>query len=102
MHNDVRNAANTKGFSQMLKSAFRKAAVLFSSQSRKTPDSLTQIQNPSGRLLVVFDGRTQLWPGMGALLYNSEPVFKSVIDRCNSVVGEFICGSILDTLANPL
>ncbi len=100
MHNDVRNAANTKGFSQMLKSAFRKAAVLFSSQSRKTPDSLTQIQNPSGRLLVVFDGRTQLWPGMGALLYNSEPVFKSVIDRCNSVVGEFICGSILDTLAN--
>ena len=47
------------------------------------------------RLLFVFGGRTQYWPGMGSELYEKEPVFCNSINQCNKHFEELTGISIL-------
>ena len=49
----------------------------------------------ASRVAFLFTGQGSQWPGMGRRLYESEPVVRSVLDRCDRVVGELLGGSLL-------
>ena len=46
----------------------------------------------------VYTGQASQWPGMGAALYDSEPVMRAVLDRCDAVIGEERGASLLDVM----
>ena len=46
----------------------------------------------------VYTGQASQWPGMGAALYDSEPVVRAVLDRCDAVLGEERGASLLDVM----
>ena len=46
----------------------------------------------------VYTGQASQWPGMGAALYDSEPVVRAVLDRCDAVLLEERGGSLLDVM----
>ena len=46
----------------------------------------------------VYTGQASQWPGMGAALYESEPVVRAVLDRCDEVLAEERDGSLLDVM----
>ena len=46
----------------------------------------------------VYTGQASQWPGMGAALYESEPVVRAVLDRCDQVLVEERDGSLLDVM----
>ena len=46
----------------------------------------------------VYTGQASQWPGMGAALYESEPVVRAVLDRCDQVLAEERDGSLLDVM----
>ncbi len=46
----------------------------------------------------VYTGQASQWPGMGAALYESEPVVRAVLDRCNKVLEEERGASLLDIM----
>ena len=45
-----------------------------------------------------YTGQASQWPGMGAALYDSEPVMRAVLDRCDDVLGETRGASLLDVM----
>ena len=49
----------------------------------------------ASRVGFLFTGQGSQWAGMGRRLYESEPVVRSVLDRCDRVVGELLGGSLL-------
>ena len=46
----------------------------------------------------VYTGQASQWPGMGAALYESEPVVRAVLDRCEETLGEERNASLLDIM----
>ena len=46
----------------------------------------------------VYTGQASQWPGMGAALYDSEPVVRAVLDRCDKVLEEERGASLLDVM----
>ena len=46
----------------------------------------------------VYTGQASQWPGMGAALYDSEPVVRAVLDRCDAVLGKERSASLLDVM----
>ncbi|MEI7601637.1 MAG: beta-ketoacyl synthase N-terminal-like domain-containing protein, partial [Aestuariivirga sp.] len=61
----------------------------------------TGVRNPSAgvaRIGFLFTGQGSQWAGMGATLYESEPVFRSVLDRCEAVVLNLRGVSLLDVM----
>ncbi len=46
----------------------------------------------------VYTGQASQWPGMGAALYDSEPVVRAVLDRCDAVLAEERGASLLDVM----
>ena len=46
----------------------------------------------------VYTGQASQWPGMGAALYESEPVMRAVLDRCDDVLGRERGASLLDVM----
>ncbi len=46
----------------------------------------------------VYTGQASQWPGMGAALYESEPVVRAVLDRCDEVLGDERGASLLDVM----
>jgi cytochrome P450 len=59
----------------------------------KITRSFLSKENPP--VLFVFGGRSHHWDGMGKLLYKSEPVFKSSIDKCDEYIKELFGFSLL-------
>ena len=59
-------------------------------------------QRPASRnaatVAFVYTGQASQWPGMGAALYQSEPVMRAVLDRCDEVLGEERDASLLDVM----
>ena len=45
-----------------------------------------------------YTGQASQWPGMGSALYESEPVVRSVLDRCDNVLREARDASLLDVM----
>ncbi len=51
------------------------------------------------RVAFAYTGQASQWPGMGEALYASEPVFRSVLDRCDALLAEDRGGaSLLDVM----
>ncbi len=50
------------------------------------------------KVAFVFTGQASQWPGMGKTLYEQEPVFRSVLDRCNRMILEDRGVSLLDVM----
>ena len=52
----------------------------------------------AGTVAFVYTGQASQWPGMGAALYESEPVMRAVLDRCDDVLGRERGASLLDVM----
>ena len=52
----------------------------------------------AGTVAFVYTGQASQWPGMGAALYESEPVMRAVLDRCDEVLAEERGASLLDVM----
>ena len=50
------------------------------------------------KIAFAYTGQASQWPGMGAALYASEPVFRAVLDRCDAVLAEDRGASLLDVM----
>ncbi len=46
----------------------------------------------------VYTGQASQWPGMGAALYDSEPVVRAVLDRCDDLLRKERGASLLDVM----
>ena len=46
----------------------------------------------------VYTGQASQWPGMGAALYDSEPVVRAVLDRCDDILRKERGASLLDVM----
>ncbi len=53
---------------------------------------------PASKVAFVYTGQGSQWVGMGEALYESEPVFRAVLDRCERWVQEHRGASLLDVL----
>ncbi len=53
---------------------------------------------PASKVAFVYTGQGSQWRGMGRDLYESEPVFMSVMDRCETVFREERGSSLLDVM----
>ena len=52
----------------------------------------------SAKVAFAYTGQASQWPGMGAALYDSEPVIRAVLDRCDVALGEERGASLLDVM----
>ncbi len=52
----------------------------------------------ASKVAFVYTGQGSQWVGMGAALYESEPVFRAVLDRCERWMQEHRGASLLDVL----
>ncbi len=50
------------------------------------------------RVVFMFTGQGSQYVGMGRGLYESEPVFRAAIDRCDAIVGEQLSPRLIDVL----
>ena len=46
----------------------------------------------------VYTGQASQWPGMGAALYESEPVVRAILDRCDEALADERGASLLDVM----
>ena len=74
--------------------SLRKA--LISLASEPSPNAVSTVE----RVGFLFTGQGSQWPGMGRQLYESEPVFRSVLERCDEIVkaarGTSLIGAMFD------
>lgn len=62
---------------------------------------VTGVRHPSvgaARIGFLFTGQGSQWPGMGLTLYESEPVFRAILERCEAVALEVRGVSLLDVI----
>ena len=52
----------------------------------------------AAKVAFAYTGQASQWPGMGAALYASEPVFRAVLDRCDALLAEERGASLLDVM----
>ena len=52
----------------------------------------------AAKVAFTYTGQASQWPGMGAALYASEPVFRAVLDRCDALLAEECGASLLDVM----
>ncbi len=62
----------------------------------EAPDE--QEPQAASRVAFVYTGEGSRWVGMGKALYESEPVFRAVLDRCDAALREVRGASLLDVM----
>ncbi len=58
----------------------------------------TPAQHLAAKVAFVFTGQASQWVGMGRNLYETEPVFRSVLDQCDQLLYQERCVSLLDVM----
>ena len=53
----------------------------------------------AAKVAFVYGGQRSWWAGMGRTLYDSEPVVRAVLDRCDAAVRQERGGSLLDVMS---
>jgi len=54
------------------------------------------------KLMFYFGARANTWPGMGRELYNNEPVFKQIIQQCNTIFVSIGAIEIISYFEGPI
>ena len=54
----------------------------------------------AGKVAFVYTGQGSQWNGMGKILYDTEPVVRAILDRCERVILEERGKSLLDVMFN--
>ena len=52
----------------------------------------------AAKVAFAYTGQASQWPGMGAALYASEPVFRAVLDRCDALLAQERDASLQDVM----
>ncbi len=52
----------------------------------------------AGKVAFLYTGQASQWVGMGAELYESEPIVRAVLDHCDALLRESGSGSLLDAM----
>lgn len=73
------------------------ASLLGELDSLSAPD-VYSVSPPSGKIAFAYTGQGSQWVGMGRSLYDTEPVFRSVIDECEQVMQKIRNTSLIDRL----
>ena len=55
-------------------------------------------EKPAGKVAFLYTGQASQWVGMGAELYESEPIVRTVLDRCDALLRESRSESLLDAM----
>ena len=64
-----------------------------------SPEGTGEAEPPADpKLAFIYSGEGSQWVGMGETLYQAEPVFRAVLDRCSQVVQQERGASMLDVM----
>ena len=77
---------------------FYDSASLRERLSELTEATSTGKPSPPSQVAFVYTGQGSQWVGMGKTLYESEPVARAVLDRCEAVFREERGASLLDVM----
>ena len=77
---------------------FRDSESLRGGLQRVAEGSVEALARPGSRVAFVYTGQGSQWPGMGQTLYETEPVVRSVLNRCETVIQEERGVSLLDVM----
>ena len=66
--------------------ATNNADAVFKLRSPASPGEINRLRSSQAKAVFMFPGQGTQYPGMARELYHSEPVFRSVIDRCCDVL----------------
>jgi len=87
----IRHEAPASGSSAALAQLRQQLEDLAAGEGGDTPRGVQKVA-------FVFTGQASQWPGMGRALYEREPVFRSVLDRCDRLLLEDRGISLLDVM----
>ena len=88
------------------RSHFERRAGLVFDDAESLRAALREVRETDGievpaaakKVAFAYTGQASQWPGMGAALYASEPVFRAVLDRCDAAIAEDRGASLLDVM----
>ena len=78
--------------------AFRNEAELRDALAPVASGARPAMAGTVERVGFLFTGQGSQWPGMGRPLYESEPVFRSVLDRCDAIVRATRGASLIEAM----
>ena len=85
-------------FERRASAVFRDAESL-RSRLTEIADSEAEVEpRTAGKVAFIYTGQGSQWVGMGQALYESEPVARAVMDRCEEVFKEVRGASLLDVM----
>lgn len=75
-----------------------KLAAYLQMETRAGMSSGEKLDGGQPRIVFVFPGQGTQWAGMGRTLFESEPVFRAAIERCEKAIGRHADWSLTDEL----
>ncbi len=85
-------------FDHRASAVFHDIASLKERLSELTEATATEKSSPPSQVAFVYTGQGSQWVGMGKALYETEPVARAVLDRCEAVFQEERGASLLDVM----